>query len=101
MHVQSIGYEVSDEQRRVFQEKLVDRALKRFQKRAQQISKTMGRRGYKLVQVNINRVANNPRRPQMMMARAEGMAADSPSAAIEAGTQKLIVTVSGEIELLD
>jgi predicted secreted protein len=100
MHVQSIGYQVSDGQRRLFQEKLTDRALKRFQQRAKQISQTLGKRGYKLVKLNINHAANNLHRPQMMMSRMADSAAGE-SAAIEAGTQKLVVTVNGEIELLD
>lgn len=103
MSVQSIGYQVSEASRRKHTEALIDVALKRFQQRAQNIRRAMGKQGVRIVRITINDGSNpNPGpvyRNDMMM-ESRSMVAAAP-ARIEAGTQRVAVSVSGEIELID
>ena len=100
LRVQSLGYQVSDEQRRSHVGELTEAALARFQARAGAIAKAMGRSTYRLVQLHINdgRHAPMPVARGMMMEAARADASVAP-ARIEAGTQTLSVSVNGEIEL--
>ena len=100
LQVQSIAYQVSDEQRRRHLDDLTDAALDRFQARSRAIAKAMGRSGFRLVQIHINDGQRNP----MPMARGAMLEAASADfsvapARIEAGTQTMTVSVNGEIEL--
>lgn len=101
LNVQSISYQVSEEQQRIHVERLVEQALQRFQQRAKDIAATLGKSTYRIVHVSVNSGTGSPvpMRADMMMR----MEADARVAAprIEAGTQRLQVTVSAEIELAD
>ena len=99
LKVQSIGYRVSDEQRRRHLDGLTAEALSRFRARAQHIAESLGRSGYRVVRLNINDSRNNPMpvaRGMMMEAAADHKVAP---ARIEAGTRQMTVSVNGEIEL--
>ncbi len=101
LQVQSLNYQVSDEQRRQHLGALTDSALRRFQQRAAAIAKSLGRSSYRIVRLNINDGGDVP--VQIMrssMARMEGSMAPAP-ASIDAGTQSMQVSVSGEIEVSD
>ena len=99
LSVQSINYRVSDDARRQHTDQLIDTALKRFQQRASNIARSMGRSGYRIVRLRVDDGDTAvPMRPQMMMA-ASGSRVAAPR--IEAGTQRIEVIVSGEIELKD
>lgn len=99
LNVQSIGYQVSDAQRRKHLDNLTAEALARFQARAAHIAKSLGRSDYRVVRLNINDSRHNPMpvaRGMMMEASADHGV--SP-ARIEAGTQQMTISVTGEIEL--
>ena len=100
LHVQSLGYEVSDEQRRGHLDELTATAIMRFQARAKHIAGALGRTGFRLVNLQINDSRNRPMplARGMMMEAATADFSVAP-ATIEAGTQELTVSVSGEIEL--
>lgn len=100
LHVQSLGYEVSDEQRRAHLDELTAAAIARFQARAKHIAGALGRTGFRLVNLQINDSRNRPMplARGMMMEAAKADFSVAP-ATIEAGTQELTVSVSGEIEL--
>ncbi|MCW5585887.1 MAG: SIMPL domain-containing protein [Chromatiales bacterium] len=100
LHVQSLGYEVSDEQRRGHLDELTAAAIARFQARAKHITESLGRTGFRLVNLQINDSRNHPMplARGMMMEAATADFSVAP-ATIEAGTQELTVSVSGEIEL--
>ena len=102
LNVQSISYQVSEDSRREHTNKLVETALQRFQQRAKAVARTMGGKNYRLVRININSGQGSPlpMRSEMMMADA-GLARAAVPARIEAGTQRISVSVSGEIELID
>lgn len=100
LNVQSISYQVSDEQRRRYMDQLIETALQRFQQRAQKIANTLGRSHYRIVNLNIHDGQGpRPVRAEMMLDAAPMARMASAPARIEAGTQRLTVSVSGEIEL--
>jgi predicted secreted protein len=100
LQMQSVSYEVSEASRRAHIDRLTDTALGHFTDRARRITETLGRGGYRLVQLSIQDNQHSP----VPIARGLAMAAEampSAPARFEAGTQTVAVTVSGEIELLD
>jgi predicted secreted protein len=100
LQMQSVSYEVSDESRRSYIDQLTDNALGHFTERAARITATLGRDSYRLVQLSIQDNRHSP----VPIARGLAMAAEAVSSAparLEAGTQTVTVTVSGEIELRD
>ena len=99
LNIQSIGHEVSEAQQRKHLAALTETALTRFQARASDITKALGRSSYRIVRLNIN---DNQRHPApVMRAMVAGASADAmpAPARIQAGTQMMSVNVSGEIEL--
>ncbi len=102
LRMQSLGYRLSEEKRRQHIDEVIGQALQRFTHRAQRITATLGKKGYRLVRLSVNEG-----RPGPVPIRLEAMTADAPLArrtgpvTIEAGSARLSVTVSGEIELLD
>lgn len=100
LQVQSIAYELSNGQRRAHLDTLTAEALQRFQARARHVATSLGRSSYRIVRININDGYQGPVPVMrgMMMEAAAADAAVAP-ARIEAGTQKITISVNGEIEL--
>jgi predicted secreted protein len=96
--VQSLGFEVSDEARRRAEEALTGEALQRFTERARLVTQQLGRSSYRLVRIDINSSGGPIPRP-MMRSMAMGAEVAAAPPALEPGTQRLAVTVSGTIEL--
>ena len=80
------------------EEALTAEAIAAFQKRAEQVTRQLGRSGYRLVQMNINS-SGPPVRPMLMKASVAAMDAASAPPAIEAGSQTIRVSISGTVEL--
>ena len=94
--LQSMQFTVSPDKKNKQDEKLIDVALGKFENRAKQVVKKLGRKNYKIVDINIS-TSGRSVRPQYQM---RAMAMDAESApAISAGEQTVDVTVSGKIEL--
>ena len=94
--LQSMQFTISPDSKNQQDEKLIDKALQAFENRAQQVVKKLGRKNYKIVDINIS-TSGRGVRPQYQM---RAMAMDAESApAISAGEQTVSVTVSGNIEL--
>lgn len=94
--LQSMQFTVSPDKKNKQDEKLIDVALGKFENRAKQVVKKLGRKNYKIVDINIS-TSGRSARPQYQM---RAMAMDAESApAISAGEQTVDVTVSGKIEL--
>jgi len=96
--LQSMQFTISADSKNQQDEKLIDKALQAFEKRAQQVVKKLGRKNYKIVDINISTSGARPIRPQYQM-RAMVMDAAESAPAISAGEQTVSVTVSGNIEL--
>jgi len=96
--LQSMQFTVSPDSKNQQDEKLIDKALEAFEKRAQQVVKKLGRKNYKIVDINISTSGTRGVRPQYQM-RAKVMDAVENAPVISAGEQTVSVTVSGNIEL--
>lgn len=93
----NISYMISPDGRQEAEGKLISEAISRFKARARQVVSELERPGYRLVHMGVN-TAGMPHRPQPMRGMAMEMAAPvAPT--LEAGTQRVQVTVSGTIEL--
>ncbi|MDP6184269.1 MAG: SIMPL domain-containing protein [Gammaproteobacteria bacterium] len=98
MSIGAINYAVSKPTRDLAEEKLISEALAQFRRRAGLIAQDLGRKSYRIVQINVNTQGG---RPTPIAYGARGVAAMERSAApaIEAGVQKLTVNISGTIEV--
>ena len=103
LKVQSIDYSLSTEARKSTEETLISEALAGFKNRAAQIQANMQRAEYRVIQLDIQTAGDYPQ-PMFRAARAEGMMmADAAPAApsLDAGKQKVQVSVNAQIELSD
>jgi predicted secreted protein len=97
--IQSVDYRISETRQREELAELTDQALQRFSTRAERVARSLGRDGYRLVRISIDDNGHRPA-PIMRAMRAEAAMDSAPMPArFEAGTQRLSVTISGEIEL--
>lgn len=97
LSIASIHYAVSKAARDLVEESLTSEALAQFRRRADRIARDLGRKSYRIVQINIS---IQGARPQPMAYATRGVAMESAAApAIEAGVQTVRVNVSGTIEV--
>ena len=96
--LQSMQFTVSPASKNKQDEQLIDQSLEAFEKRARQVVKKLGRKNYKIVDINISTSGVSGVRPQYQM-RAMAMESVSSSPEISAGEQTISVTVNGNIEL--
>ncbi|MFW2371903.1 MAG: SIMPL domain-containing protein [Gammaproteobacteria bacterium] len=96
--LQSIQFTISPDSKNKQDEKLIDKALESFANRAQQVVKKLGRKNYKIVDINISTSGTGGVPPQYQM-RAMAMDMVESKPAISAGEQMVSVTVNGNIEL--
>lgn len=96
--VQSINYSVSDEASERAEEALIVEALAQFNRRATLIATELGRPGFRIVRLNVGTAGGRP--PGFFdLSAARIQTAEAAPPTLEAGTQTMTVTVSGEIEL--
>ena len=99
LKVESLSYQISPENLRTTEDTLMREAMKIFQQRADLVTRELGRKRYRLVNMDVN-TNNPPIHPLRANARAMAMdVAAAPSPPIEAGEQPVTVTVQGTIEL--
>jgi len=99
LSIGSVNYAVSKAARDLVEESLTSEALAQFGRRADLITRDLGRKSYRIVQMNIN---TQGRRPQPIAYATRGVAAameKTSAPAIEAGVQTVTVNVSGTIEV--
>ena len=95
--VGSISYRISPQRRQEVEDGLIREALAAFKRRARLVAHEMGRSGFRVVDIDINTAHPSPR-PQPM--RAMAMAAEAaPAPTIEAGKQRVEVSIHGTIQL--
>lgn len=77
---------------------LIEEAMEAFKRRAEVIGKHMKEKNYRIVEINVNTGGYQP--PVMYAERAvmKTMAMDAAPPAVEAGTSKVTVTVSGSVQ---
>jgi predicted secreted protein len=99
LQVQSMQFLVSAAKRSDVESSLTEEALAAFQQRAEVIRKSLGARGYRLMDVNVHTGGLRPPLPLRAEAMSVSRAAVA-SPAIEQGTSSVAVQVSGRIQLL-
>ena len=100
LRVQSVDYSLSGEIQKALEEQLIADALASFKQRASLVQQNMGRAEYRVVRMDIQTASDYPQ-PQFRMAAMAEMA-PAPVAAppvLDAGKQKVRVSISAEIEL--
>ncbi|MES9887698.1 MAG: SIMPL domain-containing protein [Candidatus Sedimenticola sp. 6PFRAG1] len=93
----NIHYTVSPEKREEAQQRLIAEAIIKFKRRATLVSGELDTHDYRLVNMNINTSGVSPRHFPVRAMAMEMKSAAPP--ALEAGTQRVEVRVSGTIEL--
>jgi len=91
-----ISYSISPKRRKAVEEQLIRQAIDNFQHRAELISDEMDARKYHLVEMSIHTSGAAPR-PYAM--RGQAINAMPVPPVIEAGAQRVTVTVTGTVEL--
>ena len=77
---------------------LIQTAIRNFEQRASLATRSLGRKKYRIIDLNISTHGMRP--PQPMLARSLSSVAEADAApAIQAGTQLVEVTVEGKIEI--
>lgn len=96
--VQSVRYTVSPEARSKVEDHLIGRALANFRHRAELITEEMGRKGYRVVRLDIHREQDRPRNVAI---RTQAMSTASKIATptLETGESILRVNVNAQVEL--
>ncbi len=99
LQVQSIQFSVSPDTRRKVEDTLIEQALAAFQARADIIRKSLGAKGYRLLDINIHSAGRGPVPLRAEMATSRVNRA-SVQPALEQGTSRVTVQASGKIRLL-
>jgi predicted secreted protein len=98
LQLQSFQFSVSEALRKKVQEELVSEALAAFRARAELVAKGLGASGYALDDVSVETGSPGFPMPMHRMEMAT-MAKDMAAPAVEAGTSRVSVTVSGAVVL--
>ena len=96
--VGSISYTISPERLKASEDELIGEAITAFSSRAQMVASKMGRKGYRLVQMNINTSGHVPQ-PRHMRGVALAMSEDAAPPVLEAGSRRVQVNINATIEL--
>ncbi len=100
MAVGNVSLMPSPETRRRVEDEAMREAIRVFRQRAALISDELGRKPWKIKQLNVQQNGAMPPRPMMMSSRA-GVAADAAPMPLEAGESLVTTSVSGQIEVAD
>ena len=97
LQVRQMHFSASKVSRDKLEDELIDEAMKAFEHRAGIIKKHMGNEDYRVVNIHVN---SNSQAPQMMRNRQRAMASMEMASApaVEAGTSKVTVSVSGSVQ---
>jgi predicted secreted protein len=97
VQLENISYQVSDLKRQQIENELIKTAVRNFQQRAQLVTESLGRETYRIVDMNVSTQNHIPR--PMATRAMSSMAEAAVAPAIQAGKQKVEVTVNGTVEL--
>jgi predicted secreted protein len=99
LQVQSMQFQVSPQNRESVVNELITDALQAFRQRAGIISRSLGANDYQIDDVTINSRGQPPVVPVRMHAAAMAESAGSSQPALERGTSRVTVQVSGSVRL--
>ena len=97
--IKSTRYSVSAGRREKIENDMIEVALKKFTSQAELISRNMGFKKYRLVDLNINDSGNKPRPVYSMASTRSTTSADIAAPVFESGYTTIKVIISGTIEM--
>jgi predicted secreted protein len=100
LQIQSLQFSVSPEKRRELEAALIREALATFRQRAQLVREALEADGYSLMDVSVHTGGGQPPRPVHAEAMTAMSRAALPAPALDQGTSRVSVQVSGRIQLL-
>lgn len=100
LQVNNIRFGVSAEKYKKTEDSLIEDAVKAFNKKAQLIAVAMGKKSFTVVNMNVNTNRHYAQQVMRKSRRVEMMSADMamPEPGVEAGTNKVRVNVSGQVQ---
>jgi len=100
LQMQSLQFSVSPDRRRQVENELIVQALEAYQARAEIIRESLGAKSYRLLDINIHSAGQSPIIPVRAQALSTMSRASVNKPALEQGTSRVTVQVSGKIRLL-
>lgn len=98
LQIREMTFTPTEETRVKAENTLIGEAMEAFKRRVEVIGKHMKEKNYRIVEININ---TGGYQPPVMLARSaslKAMSGDIATPAVEAGTSKVTVTVSGSVQ---
>ena len=99
MQLANVSYGVSDATKVKAEEALIEEGLQAFRRRADLIQKGLAAKGWKMININVNSAGGYRPQPVMMMRNSASMDMAKEAAPIESGESRLVVNVSGSIQI--
>jgi len=96
--VGDISYTISPQRLKETEDELIGEAIAAFRIRAQRVAQEIGRKGYRLVQMNVN-TPGHVIPPRQVRGMAMAMRAEAAPPTLEAGSRRVEVDISATIEL--
>jgi predicted secreted protein len=97
LQVRQMTFNPTSESRKAYENELIEDAMKAFKERIEIVKKQMEQKDYRIIDINIQ--TNNQALPPMRFTQQAEMSVMSRAApAVEAGTSKIVVTVSGSVQ---
>ena len=99
LQVKAMGFAVSREARLEVENALIEDALAAFRERAEIVRESLGAKSFRIVDISVGAEGMHP--PPQPRYRVEAMAVSKAVAApaLEAGSSRVVVTVSGRVQL--
>ncbi len=101
LKISHMNFSISDPIKAEVEEKLQVMALNNFQKKSTNIAKTMGKKGYDVVELNLNDSGYSAYQPHVKSYRSSAMMSDvvMPEMKVASGKNTVQIKVSGQIQL--
>ena len=97
LQVRQMYFSPTDETRKKYEDRLIEEALEAFKDRVAIVKKYMNNKDHRIINININTGGYRPPVPFQRSGAVESMAMKAMPA-VEAGTSKITVTVSGSVQ---
>ena len=100
MQVKQMSFSPTDAALRKFEDQLIEEAMQVFRERIGIVGKKMDEKNYRIINLTINTGGYQPPVFYERAMAASPAAAKAPPPAVQAGTSKVVVTVSGSVQFI-
>lgn len=101
LQIESTRFRASHDRLTKLEDELSTSALKAFTRKAEAVTRALGRKNYRIVSVHLSTTQPAAPPPVLRAERLQSMQASVAAPALQAGNQKLTVYANGTIEVLD